>query len=58
MTTRATRSSKTTAVSMKARSRSGRRGPTNASRPSAKAVSVDIAIPHPRAEELPALRSR
>ena len=32
--------------------------PTSASRPSAKAVSVDIAIPHPRAEELPALKSR
>ena len=37
-------SSTTTTVSMNARNRSGKRGPTSASRPSANAVSVDIAI--------------
>ncbi len=45
-------------VSMKARSRSGKRGPTSASMPSAKAVSVDIAAPHPCAEPRPALNAR
>ena len=36
---------------MNARSRSGNRGPTSASIPSANAVSVDIAIPQPCADE-------
>ena len=48
-------SSTTTTVSMNARRRSGKRGPTSASRPSAKAVSVDIAIPQPPADERPAV---
>ena len=48
-------SSTTTTVSMNARSRSGKRGPTSASSPSAKAVSVDIATPQPCADERPAL---
>jgi hypothetical protein len=43
---------------MNARRRSGKRGPTSASRPSAKAVSVDIAIPQPLADERPALKAR
>ena len=47
ITTSATMSSTTATVSMKARSRSGNRGPTSASIPSAKAVSVDIATPKP-----------
>ena len=46
-------SSTTTTVSMNARRRSGNRGPTSASRPSAKAVSVDIATPQPCAGERP-----
>ena len=45
-------SSTTTTVSRNARSRSGKRGPTSASSPSAKAVSVDIATPQPRADGL------
>ena len=51
-------SSTTTTVSMKARSRSGKRGPTSASRPSANAVSVDIATPQPCADERPALNAQ
>src|SRR5215213_8728266 len=43
---------------MKARRRSGKRGPTSASRPSAKAVSVDIAVPQPCADGRPALNAR
>src|ERR671931_1830163 len=58
MTRSATTSSTTTTVSMKARSRSGKRGPTSASRPSAKAVSVDMAAPQPCAEGRPALKAR
>ena len=42
---------------MNARRRSGKRGPTSASRPSAKAVSVDIAIPQPCADGRPPLKS-
>ena len=45
-------SSTTTTVSMNARRRSGNRGPTSASSPSANAVSVDIAMPQPCADEL------
>ena len=51
-------SSTTTTVSMNARRRSGKRGPTIASRPSANAVSVDIAAPQPCAEGRPALKTR
>ena len=51
-------SSTTTTVSMNARRRSGKRGPTSASRPSANAVSVDIATPQPCAEGRPALKTR
>ena len=51
MTTSASTSSTTTTVSMNARSRSGKRGPTSASIPSANAVSVDIATPQPCADE-------
>src|SRR5262245_33102281 len=43
---------------MKARRRSGNRGPTTASSPSAKAVSVDIATPQPCAEPRPTLQAR
>ena len=45
-------------VSMNARSRSGNRGPTSASIPSANAVSVDIATPQPCADGRPALKAR
>ena len=51
-------SSTITTVSMKDCSRPGNRGPTRASMPSAKAVSVDIAVPQPWAEWWPALISR
>ena len=51
-------SSTTTTVSMNARSRSGKRGPTSASMPSANAVSVDIATPQPCADGRPALKAR
>ena len=43
---------------MKARSRFEMRGPTNASTPSANAVSVDIATPQPSADEVPMLNAR
>ena len=43
---------------MNARSRSGKRGPTSASIPSANAVSVDIAAPEPCADGLPAFTAR
>ena len=42
-----------TTVSMNARRRSGNRGPTSASIPSANAVSVDIAAPQPCADGRP-----
>ena len=58
ITSSATTSSTTITASMNERSRSGKRGPTSASIPSAKAVSVDIAAPHPCAAELPALKAR
>jgi len=58
MTSRATMSSMTTTVNRKARSLSGNRGPIRASIPSAKAVSVDMATPQPRAEGSPALNAR
>ncbi len=51
-------SSTTTSVSRNERSRSGKRGPTSASVPRAKAVSVDIAAPQPWAVEPPALKAR
>ncbi len=51
-------SSTTATVSMNARSRSGNRGPTSASTPSAKAVSVDIATPQPWAAGPPPLKAR
>ena len=54
ITTSATMSSTTATVSMKALSRSGNLGPTSASIPSAKAVSVDIATPNPCVCEPPA----
>ena len=53
-----TTSSTTETVSMNARRRSGKRGPTIASRPRANAVSVDIAVPKPCAEGLPRLNAR
>ena len=58
MTSRAMTSSTTMIVSRKPRSRSGKWGPTRASMPSANAVSVDIATPHPWAELSPALKAR
>ena len=58
MTSSATTSSTTMIVSRKPRSRSGKRGPTRASMPSANAVSVDIATPQPWAELSPALKAR
>jgi hypothetical protein len=58
MTTTAAMSSTTTTVSMNARRRSGKRGPTRASSPSANAVSVDIAIAQPLADDCPALKAR
>ena len=51
-------SSTTAIVSMKARSRAGKRGPTRASSPRANAVSVDIATPQPCAVDWPALKLR
>ena len=45
MTIRATTSSTTKTVSMNARTRTGKRGPTTASIPSANALSVDMATP-------------
>ena len=47
MTTSAARSSTTKMVSRNTRTRSGTSRPSSASRPSASAVSVDIATPHP-----------
>jgi hypothetical protein len=58
MTASASTSSTTAIVSMNARRRSGKRGPTSASMPSANAVSVDIAVPQPCAEPFPALAAR
>ena len=58
MTSSATTSSTTMIVSMKPRRRSGKRGPTSASIPSAKAVSVDIATPQPPAASPPPLKAR
>jgi hypothetical protein len=58
MTPSARTSSTTAIVSMNARSRSGKRGPTSASMPRAKAVSVDIAVPQPWADPCPALAAR
>ena len=58
ITTSARRSSTTTTVRMNARIRSGTRRPASASKPSASAVSVDIAIPQPCADELPRLNAR
>ena len=49
MTTSDTRSSTTATDSRNARTRSGNPGRATASMPSANAVSVDIAAPHPRA---------
>jgi hypothetical protein len=43
---------------MNARSRTGKRGPTSASIPSANAVSVDMATPQPCAESWPAFSTR
>jgi hypothetical protein len=43
---------------MKVRSADGIRLPTSTSMPSANAVSVDVAAPDPRAEELPPFTSR
>src|SRR5438045_9443764 len=57
ITTSETTSSTTALVSRNARTRSGKRGPTSASRPSANAVSVDIAMPQPPSEERPALKA-
>ncbi len=58
MTMSAATSSTTTTVSMNERSRSGKRGPTSVSIPSANAVSVDIAVPQPCAEPWPAFTAR
>src|SRR5438067_5277971 len=58
ITRSATTSSTTATVTMKARRRSGKRGPTSASRPSANAVSVDIATPQPCADGRPASKAR
>ena len=57
MTTRETRSSTTATDSRNARTRSGKRGRVSASMPSAKAVSVDMAAPQPRAAD-PVLTAR
>ena len=58
ITASATTSSTTETVSMNARSRIGKRGPTSASIPSANAVSVDIAAPQPCADGRPAFTAR
>ena len=58
ITRSATTSSTTATVSRNARSRSGSPVPTSAIRPSANAVSVDIAVPQPCAELWPALNAR
>jgi hypothetical protein len=55
ITTSAMTSSTTTIVSTNVRRRSGKRGPTSASIPRAKAVSVDIATPQPWAPGPPAV---
>ena len=55
ITASATRSSTTKTVSTNTRMRSGMSRPSRASRPSASAVSVDMATPQPCALERPAL---
>ena len=58
ITMNATKSSTTATVRMNARKLCGNCRPTSASIPSANAVSVDIAVPQPLAEALPALIAR
>ncbi len=58
MTAIAATSSTIANASRKMRSRFGQRGPTSASTPSAKAVSVEMAIPQPTAPSPPPTTAR
>ena len=58
ITANAARSSTTNTVSKNTRTRSGTLRPISASRPSARAVSVDIATPQPCALDRPAFTAR